>query len=480
MALSTKTFVDIYEHLRISLQDTLHAGLEGTGMGLKSLTSVCAWVLLAGCAHGPSASAPAAVGKRSDIVPLIDHHQHLVSQAALRPPDPLLPAIQLPEELAALLRKRGEISGDTTPTDVFTEDAQLMRIRQVDWVRGTKAVHDYLGFVAKGLRYVPNAYEVSGSQGYIAGTIQLGDPPKETLSFLLALKKGADGKWRIAAESATLKPPPTLQEPATAEKLIAQLDDARIPRAVVLSVAYWYGSAHRPPVDNELAKVQAENDWTVQQTALYPERLVPVCSVNPLKDYALQELERCAKMPTVKGMKLHFGNSGIDVRKPEHVEQLRRFFRAANTHRVALIAHLWALGVNYGREHSEVFLTRILPEAPDIPVQIAHLAGAGPGYGPDEALAVFAEAIAAGDPRTRNLYFDTASNVTEDDSPKDLELIARRLRQLGLERIVFGTDLSIGTTNPPPATSWATTRRRLPLTDAELRTLANNVAPYLR
>src|SRR5687767_5716388 len=108
-------------------------------MGLKSLRSVCAWVLLAGCAHGPSASAPAAVGKRSEIVPLIDHHQHLVSQAALRPPDPLLPAIQLPEELGALLRKRGEISGFTTPTDVFTEDAQLLRIRQVDWVRGTKA-----------------------------------------------------------------------------------------------------------------------------------------------------------------------------------------------------------------------------------------------------------------------------------------------------------------------------------------------------
>ena len=53
----------------------------------------------------------------------------------------------------------------------------------------------------------------------------------------------------------------------------------------------------KTPLEDEYAKVQAENDWVVQQMARYPERLVPFCGVNPLKDYALQELERCATMP---------------------------------------------------------------------------------------------------------------------------------------------------------------------------------------
>lgn len=444
---------------------------------MKSLTGCCAVLLLVGCASGTALSSR----KRSELVPVADFHQHLMSPAALTPPDAPLPAIQLPEELASLLRKRGEISGSSAPSDVFTEDAQILRINQGDWVRGTQAVHDFLGFVAKGLRYIPNAYEVNGSAGYIAGIVQMGEPSQDVLNFLLALRKGPDGKWRISAESATVKPPPSHQTPATADMLIEQLDDARIQRAVVLSLAYWYGSVHRKtPVENEYAKVQAENDWTVQQAARYPDRLVPFCSVNPLKDYALQEVERCAKMPTVKGMKLHFGNSGVDVKDPKHVETLRRFFRAANAKRLAIVAHLWVRGGSYGREHSEIFLNQILPEAPDVTVQIAHLAGAGPGYGPDEALAPYAEALAKGDPRTRNLYFDTASCVTEDETAENLALIAKRLRQLGLQRILYGTDMSIGTTNPPPAVSWATTRHKLPLTDEELRVIADNVPPYLR
>lgn len=454
---------------------------------MNALRGLCAVMLLAGCAHGPvhegaTAATPTAVArKRSDIVPLADHHQHLKSPAAILPPDPPLPAIQLPEELDALLRKRGEISGSSALTDVFTEDAQILRINSGDWVRGKKAVHDFLGFVARGLRYIPNAYEVQGSSGHIAGTVLLGEPAEEVLNFLLVLKKGADGKWRIAAESATEKKPPASQEAATADKLIEQLDDARIQRAVVLSIAYWYGGARRKaPVVDEYAKVRAENDWVVQQTARYPDRLVPFCGVNPLKDYALQELERCARIPTVKGLKLHFGNSGVDLKNPEHVEKVRRFFRAANTHRLAILAHLWITGGSYGPEHSRLFLNQILPEAPDITVQIAHLAGAGPGYDFDDALAVYAEAIAAGDPRTRNLYFDMASNVTEDEPAAKMELVTRRMRQMGMQRILYGSDMSVGTTNPPPAAAWATMRRRLSLTDEELRTLANNVPPYLR
>ena len=358
-----------------------------------------------------------------------------------------------------------------------------MRFNSGSWVRGTKAVHDFLGFVAKGIRYIPNAYAVEGSSGYIAGTVRLGEPAEEVLNFLLVLKKGSDGRWRIAAESASEKKAPPQQEAVTADKLIEQLDDARgIQRAVVLSIAYWYGSARRKtPVVDEYAKVQAENDWVVQQVARYPERLVPFCGVNPLKDYALQEnLERCAKMPTVKGIKLHFGNSGIDVKNPEHVEKLRRFFRAADAHRLAIVAHLWITGGSYGPEHSEIFLNQILPEAPDITVQIAHLAGAGPGYSFDDALEVYAKAIEAGDPRTRNLYFDMASNVTEDEPAATLELVTKRMRQMGVQRILYGTDMSVGTTNPPPAAAWQAIRRRLSLTDEELRIIANNVPPYLR
>jgi predicted TIM-barrel fold metal-dependent hydrolase len=280
--------------------------------------------------------------------------------------------------------------------------------------------------------------------------------------------------WRIAAENPTF-PGPTAREGVTAEKLIAQLDEAGIERAAVLSVAYWHGSPFmRKAGGDEYANVRAENDWTVREVARFPDRLVAFCSFNPLKDYALEEIDRCAKLPRVKGLKLHFGNSEVDVKNPEHVEKVRRVFAAANKRRLAIVAHLWTMDRTYGREHAEIFLRELLPAAPDIPVQIAHFAGGGPGY-TDEALEVFANAITANDPRTKNLYFDIAT-VADGQSKEVLQKLAERIRQVGLHRILYGTD-----TGPPPARqSWLTFRTTVPLTDEEFKTIAGNVAPYFR
>src|SRR4029450_1786427 len=113
--------------------------------------------------------------------------------------------------------------------------------------------------------------------------------------FHASLVKGTDGNWRIAAESFVNKGPVILK-PIVADDLIQLLDEAEIRKAVVLSAAYAFGAADLvPPVENEYDKVRAENDWTAQQVSRYPDRLVGFCGVNPLKDYALPELERCAK-----------------------------------------------------------------------------------------------------------------------------------------------------------------------------------------
>jgi predicted TIM-barrel fold metal-dependent hydrolase len=232
----------------------------------------------------------------------------------------------------------------------------------------------------------------------------------------------------------------SVSEPVTADRLIEQLDAAGIRRALVLSLAYAQGS----PVirgRDEYSKVRAENDWTAQQVSRYPDRLRAFCSVNPLRDYALIELDRCAKDPELgHGLKLHLTNSQVDLRKAEDVQQLRRVFRSANAHRMPIVVHLWN-GKGYGAAEAAIFLNEILPAAPDIVIQIAHLAGAGPGLDPgsQKALAVIADAVAAKDPRTRNLYFDVTTNVTVRTAPEDARLIADRLRQIGLHRILYGS-----------------------------------------
>jgi predicted TIM-barrel fold metal-dependent hydrolase len=178
-----------------------------------------------------------------------------------------------------------------------------------------------------------------------------------------------------------------------------------------------------------------------------------------------------ARARGVTGLKLHFGNSGVDVLNADHVEKLRRVFAAANERRLPIVAHLWTMQ-NYGRADAEVFLERILPMAPDVPVQIAHFAGGGPGY-TDPALAIYAAAIANGNPATRNLYFDIAGVASFQPSAV-LRTFAERIRQVGLARVLWGTDVGV------PQESWRLFQTTVPLTAEEIATIASNIAPYLR
>jgi uncharacterized protein len=271
-------------------------------------------------------------------------------------------------------------------------------------------------------------------------------------------------------------------KPIAADDLIALLDAAGIKRAVVLSVAYLWGSPSRT-IDNEYEQVKKENDWTAEQVARHPARLIGFCAVNPLKEYSLEELARCAKTPTLaRGLKLHFGNSAVDYHNGQHVARLKQVFAAANAHRMAIVVHMRASisrKLPYGRDEARVFLDELVPAAPDVPIQIAHLAGAG-GYADplvDRALSVFVDAIANNDPRTRRLFFDVTTVAVTDATPTETSRLATRIRELGVQRILYGSDAASGT-NLPPRDGWAAFRR-IPLTDAEFRAIAGNVPPYM-
>ena len=267
-----------------------------------------------------------------------------------------------------------------------------------------------------------------------------------------------------------------------AREVIANLDAAGIRKAVILGTAYLYGSPSRNLPD-EYARVRAENDWDGQQASQYPGRLIAFCGFNPLKDYALEELERCAKDPRLnRGIKLHFGNSDVQVDNPQHIQQLQKVFRAANAHHMAIVIHMRASISRqrpYGARQAQIFLDQLLPSAPDVVVQIAHLAGTGPGYNDppaDSAMAVLADAVQRGDPRTRNLWFDVATSVDSAITPDKAALVVRRIRQVGTRRILYGSDAAVAG-NPKPNQLWAAFRR-IPLTEEEFAQIARNVAPY--
>ena len=271
--------------------------------------------------------------------------------------------------------------------------------------------------------------------------------------------------------------------PVAARDLVALLDAAGVRRAVVLSLGYQYANPNRPAVDDEYARVKQENDWTSKQVAEHPERLRGFCGLNPLAEYALRELARCATdLRLGSGLKLHFGNSDVDLQNAAHVAKLRQVFGAANGRRMAIVVHLRSSVTRkrpYGANIARAFLNDIVTAAPDVTIQIAHLAGSG-GYDDplvDEAMAVFVDAIARKDSRMARVYFDVSGVAGLGRWQERAGVIATRIRELGVGRVLYGSD---GTAEEnTPASAWAAFRQ-LPLTDDEFRAIANNVAPYLR
>ena len=276
----------------------------------------------------------------------------------------------------------------------------------------------------------------------------------------------------------------SLPKTFTARDLIALLDAAGVRRALILSLAYQYGNPNRPPVRDEYAKVRAENDWTAQQVAQYPGRLRAFCGVDPLKDYALTEIARCAKDPYLHyGLKLHFGNSDVDLDQPEEVTRVRAVFKAADEHGMAIVVHMHSSVTRkrpYGATEARIFLNEILPAAPHVSIQIAHLAGSG-GYddpGADEALSVFIDAIVKHDPRMAHVYFDISGVAGLGYWEEKKDLIATRIRQVGVKRILWGSDGAFGGGTTPQQALDAF--QALPLSKREFQIIYGNLTPYMR
>ena len=262
--------------------------------------------------------------------------------------------------------------------------------------------------------------------------------------------------------------------------LITELDAAGIERAVVLSVGYSFAD-ERKKLENPDGLTRAENDWTSAQVAGSRGRLIGFCGVNPLRPAALDELERCLALPGMRGVKLHFGNGGISLRDPAHAARMVQVFTLAERRGAAVLVHMRARGgLNFGAADAQLLLDRLVPAAPSTDIVVAHFGGAGPGYPAqaDSVMAVFAAAAERDDPRMRNVYFDVATIVTPETTAEAGALVAKRIRQLGSRRVVYGSDLS------PPGGSirsgWEIFRARTPLTPDELRTIAGNVLRFAR
>lgn len=241
------------------------------------------------------------------------------------------------------------------------------------------------------------------------------------------------------------------------DEIVAYLDGIGANGAYALSSAYlWAG---RRPGDTEsefaakpreLENVTAENDYVAEQAARHPGRIFPFLSINPLKPYALDELDRCAVGLHMRGLKLHFWNSAVNLRDARHAERIREVFGRAASHDLAIMLHFYNGGIeDFGSRDATILAADVLADFPDLRICFAHFLGAG-NYADVVGDIVDAMMRVTSDDSSisRDRWFLDLSAIFSREprgrfagvTDAQLTRLGTQMREWGLDNILWGSD----------------------------------------
>jgi predicted TIM-barrel fold metal-dependent hydrolase len=257
---------------------------------------------------------------------------------------------------------------------------------------------------------------------------------------------------------------------------IAAFSEVGGEKGVLLSLAYMFGSPFAADQHYDIARMtRAENEYVAQQVGAHPDKLVGFFAVDPLSANALDEVRYWLRDGRLKGLKMHFANSAINLRDPEQVKKIAAVVSLVGEKGVPMNLH-FSTGQGFGAIDTETFIRDILPRARESWVQLSHASGFG-GTDPllFDVLPVFADHIARHDPLTRHVVFDLASVVTPETTPKQATDLVTLMRKIGLTRFQVGSDFNGHT----PKETDVLDRDKLPLSQEEWRTVARNCVPWV-
>lgn len=112
------------------------------------------------------------------------------------------PSITLPPELDRVLRdyEKGWSAKDPQALSrLFAEDGFAL-MSGTNGARGRPAIATIYASASGDLKLRAIAWSASGDTGYIIGAYRYGTATADVGKFVLALHKGGDGKWLIAAD----------------------------------------------------------------------------------------------------------------------------------------------------------------------------------------------------------------------------------------------------------------------------------------
>ncbi len=259
------------------------------------------------------------------------------------------------------------------------------------------------------------------------------------------------------------------------------LDSQELSGALLVSMAHVYTNGNlRDAIEgDEQDWVQNENDFVASAVAKSPDKLLGFFSVNPLRQYAMEEMERCRANEHLVGLKLHLPACEVDITTPAHLEKIQAVFDWAVEYEVPLLVHFFTADQPNHEEATRLVWRELIQGRDSIKIIFAHLGAAG-GYNEvSEAILLgYKEMIdESAVMRVADIYFDMSGAILAEEtdgipatSSESCRRLTAMMREVGIERFLFASDYPVFDAK----SNLATLREKLQLEASEFDELINN------
>lgn len=251
------------------------------------------------------------------------------------------------------------------------------------------------------------------------------------------------------------------------------IENSKTNQMNLISMAYLYGHPEFGKIENEYETVKAENDFVIKARERSPKNIKAFCGINPLKNYALEEVKRCHKTLKADGLKIHSNANQLYLTEPEHLAKIKPIYEYAAENNLPILLHFDNSHPKFGEPDIKLFGEEVLAKIKPATFYIAHFGTSG-GFNAKTKRVIDAFIkLYETNPKVRKhkIMFDISAVALDKDSDgvsklTDAEFaeLAIYARKLGFENIVFGTDYPLYTANE----YLNILKTRLKLTDSEV------------